>query len=172
MLGDIITVEGEVFREVTAKFKGGKKSTRVIPIKYTARLNAMSILLAAGGVLSVSFALWWSQMRLQPLTLEQKKEIREAISSLEVIIAQTEQFINMEKLKPKEELDLEKIRELTLTLANMKKELRGLKIKLTTGVQLKTRLPFIFPGALGELAGLDLRFLSGLGLIDILIRGE
>lgn len=68
LTGDIVTIEGEMFREVTAKFKGGKKSTRLVPVKYMFRINALSILLAVGGVgltvMLIGFGLWWSQLRL------------------------------------------------------------------------------------------------------------
>ena len=72
LTGDIVTIEGQLFREVTAKFKGGKKSTRLVPINYMFRINALSILLAVGGAgltaMLLGFALWWSQLRLNPLT--------------------------------------------------------------------------------------------------------
>ena len=79
LTGDIVTFEGELFREVTLKV-GRKKETRLVPIKYTARINALSIALGMGGIALalalVGFGLWWSQLRLHPLTGEEKGKLQ------------------------------------------------------------------------------------------------
>lgn len=84
LTGDIVTFEGELFREVTAKFEGGKKQTKLVPVKYTARINAMSILLGIGGAglgaMFVGFALWWSQLRVGRLTNKEQVALKNEIS--------------------------------------------------------------------------------------------
>ena len=78
LTGDLLTIEGEVFREVTIKV-GRKKETRLVPIRYEARINALSLAIAAAGagatVLFGSLALWWAQLRLKPLTQAEKGDL-------------------------------------------------------------------------------------------------
>jgi hypothetical protein len=74
--GDIVTFKGQMFREVTAKFSGGKKQTKLVPIDWEFRINAMSGLLALGGagltVMLLAFGLWWSQLRVRRLTNDER----------------------------------------------------------------------------------------------------
>lgn len=151
LTGDIITIEGELFREVTIKV-GRKKETRFVPIKYMARINALSIALGIGGLalaaLFVGFGLWWSQLRLGVLTEAEKQSLRQTVAELEIQIVTLERFIELERAKPRGEIDLLKIKEALETLKTFKREKRRIELKLKAGLQFAERKGF----GLGEVS--------------------
>lgn len=85
LTGDLVKIEGEVFREVTIKV-GRKKETRLVPIKYEARINALSMAIAAGGVgllaFLVGFGLWWSQLRIARIPNDRREFLNGSINGL------------------------------------------------------------------------------------------
>ncbi len=87
LLGDIVVIEGKVFRVV----KEGRKK-RLEPVNVRVHINPLTAALGLGvGLLGVGLGIWWLGLGVKPLSADEKRQ-------LEAQLAANEQGIrNLEK---------------------------------------------------------------------------
>jgi hypothetical protein len=170
--GDIVRLKGELFREVTVKM-GKKKETKLVPIEYDFRINALSVALATGGlaaaVLLIGFALWWSQLRIGKMSDEDRVKLETELGTIPFSGWVGAEFQVLKALKDIQETgvvradrraamrtlidntlkrpDLDvNLKSLQLLLKFIQKNIKRIERSLRLGVKLDERQGFRIPG--------------------------